>query len=408
MTPDQATTEWVNKYLEECHAVDSDLTPEDRHELKSTMSTRLLKKVFGLLLQEINGKLNLISMIPLTTEDAVKGVILQQGEVAGMRRVLTLFLEETVDPTPTQETETDNADDHNQFVNPTDDVLAVLNHDPFTGDTDVTVDDVTPKSDDAQPSSEEPAATPEPAPATPAETAPATAPDPEPKKATDAVVPAEGEPKLAAPDANLEMLNNLAAQVAQQPTAPKPAATPNAAEDPKPAAAPTSDLPEYNFNITPELMTLIGSEDQNEARNGMGLLIQGVAQGIHKTVMEAAMSQMTSVVETMMTSQQSQRDFTAEQKRMTDDYFSTFPAHKPYAALVQQVSKQLIVETGATVYDDNLRNAVGAKINSMIGAQPVVPADPAKSTPPKTVAGGGARSATTPVGTISDEIMQLK
>lgn len=93
----RSTTEWMNNYTEECYDA-GELTEMDRQELKMLLANKTVKRCFGLLIQEINGKLNTIATTPLVSDDLIKMMIMEQGQIAGMRRCIELFLDETINP----------------------------------------------------------------------------------------------------------------------------------------------------------------------------------------------------------------------------------------------------------------------------------------------------------------------
>lgn len=212
-----------------------------------------------------------------------------------------------------------------------------------------------------------------------------TVPEPgTPKAGSKSTPPAEEEPAQPTVDPEKELLKQQLANMQttidslqQQVTNPKKA-------EPKGGEKENEiKVPDYAFQIPDQLLGLIDSEDLNDRRQGFAAMAQGVAQSVHKTVMEQAVSlnqnsqadlpkMMTQIVQQYMVAQEVYKDF------YRDEYAIL---NKPELhGLVQNVASQVFKETKAQQWSPELRATIGARVLGILGqngGKP--PATPAKT-----------------------------
>ncbi len=228
-----------------------------------------------------------------------------------------------------------------------------------------------------------------PAPVEPPAAAPVTPP-------TGAVPPAEPPAPAPAPDPALEAMrvqNELLTQTLQrmqQPAEP--------VSDPAAAAAPA--VPPYNFNVPDELLAHMRSEDPNEVRTGLAAFAQGVAQTVHRTVMQEFTDQMGSVVPQYV--QQSVSSVQQQQEVFNDFYQVNKDLNLPeLRPLVVSVAQQVASETGANAWSPQLRDAIASRVRGVLRGNAPPPVAPTPAPPPASF-GGSAR----PGETVSPDKVQ--
>lgn len=181
-------------------------------------------------------------------------------------------------------------------------------------------------------------------------------------------------------------------------------------------------IPEYKFDIPAQLMQLLDSENPTERTQGIGYLVQGVAQTIHSTLaremydMRAKLLEsMPNIVETMLT------EFNQAQST-TNDFYSTYPQfNKPeLKPFIESVAMQVAQELGVDTWSPQLRDAIAQRATSILGGGFANPASNGAagkgtvvppSTPPQMVGGGSSNSGsarnTSPGNPITNQILDL-
>ena len=171
---------------------------------------------------------------------------------------------------------------------------------------------------------------------------------------------------------------------------------------------PLEVVPEYDFEIPDQLLTMMASEDVSERKQAMGALTKGIAQTIH----QQTMSVVADVIKTLQTDmpqnitqqlQQQQR-----QERIGNDFYNKYPNlnNESLKPVVGNVAKQLMQQDLLVGIQPNwtpeFMERVAQGVQELLG-QTVTPApiaDPAP-TPAKVPAtfggnaGGGAVQANT-------------
>lgn len=150
-------------------------------------------------------------------------------------------------------------------------------------------------------------------------------------------------------------------------------------------AAPTVEMPSYAFQIPDQIMALMASENPVERKQGVGVMLQGVARNVHHHVVTSMRRELAQVLPRLVTHVASNRD-TA--RNVFQDFYGTYkelnvPELRP---LIVATAEQVAQEIGATTWDDRLKKAiydrVVATLNAARGQQnggqvPQAPAPPA-------------------------------
>lgn len=209
----------------------------------------------------------------------------------------------------------------------------------------------------------------------PAQAAPAS----QPPKATP-VTPAADDPEKALLKQQLEELRRAAAAPAQVPQS-----------VPQTEVDPLEQVPGYDFTLNDDLVGAITSGDPQLVRQSLAAVSKGVAQAVHRTLMQQVVGVFgPRMQQMMMQSLQTQQ----QQQQMRHDFYSTYPQfNRPELwPVVVATGEKLAAELGVGQYSPQFRDALGKRLMAMFGAgmvqqqQQVAP----QVTPP-VMMGGGTR-----------------
>jgi hypothetical protein len=136
-------------------------------------------------------------------------------------------------------------------------------------------------------------------------------------------------------------------------------------------------IPNYAFRVPDQLWDQIESDDPNERRQGIGQLLQGVAQAVHQQVQTEYQQQLQNLrqQELPQTIQQTvqQRE---QQREVYQDFYGTYPDlnHPELRQVVQNAGQQeasLRQARGQSVeWGPDFRDAVAQRVYSVLGRQP--------------------------------------
>jgi len=159
-------------------------------------------------------------------------------------------------------------------------------------------------------------------------------------------------------------------------------------------------LPPYAFNIPPELLQLMYSEDPTERQQGLTAYAMGIARTVHSQVRDEYQQVMQSAIQQAIAS-------TQQAQQVRQDFYGKYPElDKPELyPVVQAVAQQVAAQTGANSWTPEFRDAVGERVRALIQpqAQPQPPRTPASG---QATAGNG-RPAVGQKPTMADEIAAL-
>lgn len=160
----------------------------------------------------------------------------------------------------------------------------------------------------------------------------------------------------------------------------------------QPSADPMADIdvPGYNFTIPDGMVAALAHEDPAVRKQGIGALIQGTAQNIHRVVFHAARQHIEREVPRMV-AHAIQQD--REQRVIFDDFYGTHkelnnPALHP---LVVNVASQMMRQQGFMGWTPQFRDAVAMQVKGILmastgasvpGPAPMLPAGSPPALPP--------------------------
>lgn len=247
------------------------------------------------------------------------------------------------------------------------DLGAILSWDPFGPPPPAGTPPAVPDAPPHPSAASAPAA----APSGPAPTPPGPGPAVPPSTVPAAATPPPAPPVAAPPDprdqqiAQLTRDLNLLRTTMEGVTRALPAAA-------SPAAAPQQAQEDYMFPETDYAIQLhdnmvagLASEDPAVRKANMEALVRGVAKIVHKEVVTAYRKDLDrQIVPRVQRTLAAQR----EQEAIRSDYFGTYPHHQQFSSLVAQVTQQVFAETGAQGWNADVRDRIGARVQSFIQA----------------------------------------
>ena len=155
---------------------------------------------------------------------------------------------------------------------------------------------------------------------------------------------------------NRQILEMLTARQTPAPTAP---ATPKAQE-----------LPDYMFDIPPQIQNLLQSEDPVEQSRGLSALIAGMAKTVHSHVRTEYEERLKGAV------QEARQTFASDTQRATiaqqvfNDFYGTYPQfNRPELRdLVASATKSVVEETKASQWSAGLRDKIAERVSQIFSS----------------------------------------
>lgn len=136
-------------------------------------------------------------------------------------------------------------------------------------------------------------------------------------------------------------------------------------QEPAPA-----ETPSFLLQMPQDLMAQINSEDLSERSQGFSNLVNGIGQMMHGHMIKVLEEKLSATVSLVEQRAEAQKVRTVEDQAVLDDFYGKFPKLNDDAIrpLVQQVTTQLVQETGASKWTQELRNAIGIRTTQIIKA----------------------------------------
>jgi hypothetical protein len=129
----------------------------------------------------------------------------------------------------------------------------------------------------------------------------------------------------------------------------------------------TSDeLPSYQFQIQPQLVADLGSEDDSTRARALSAFVASIGRAVHQEVRADVLKRVSLMFDG--------RDSELEARRVQDsyrqDYYTAFPQHNKteVVPLVAAVTQMVVAETGAKTWSKELRDSIGARVNALLRA----------------------------------------
>lgn len=176
------------------------------------------------------------------------------------------------------------------------------------------------------------------------------------------------------------------------------------------APAVPEPLPNYNYNIAPELVSAIQSEDPGMAARGLSALVAEVANAVHTQVRQEYRGYVQQQVPQLATNAvQHQQGLVEARKSLREDFFGTYPqfgeAQKtnPLDPVIQSVTGEVMRDLGFREWNDVVKNTVAYRLHTMFnggqqvapvqgGGIPVIPGVPTLSPAQAALAAPGTRA----------------
>lgn len=127
-------------------------------------------------------------------------------------------------------------------------------------------------------------------------------------------------------------------------------------------------LLDYRLAMPDDVASAIFNEDPNVARQGLTHVINAVGREVHTRVLR----QVDELIGQRLQSFGQQTQAQTAQERMRQEYFQHFPNHADAATqmIVAQEAQVLWGANPTLAWDENSRNALGARVNQRLGLQP--------------------------------------
>lgn len=209
----------------------------------------------------------------------------------------------------------------------------------------------------------------------------------------------------------------------QQPAQQRPA---QGGEQPA-GADPSVDLemPAYDFNVPPDLVNAIVSDEPGERQVAIQALLKGFGQAIHQTVMNQVVQQYSQVPRVVQSALEAQR----QRQEVFDDFYGTYPQfNQPHLRQIvlreaQQMSQEGYGNTWNQRFRDDLASRLMAQMQEMatglgfaanggapVGqpaqpAQPQLPVQNGTPRPPHVFGTGASTSAPTTMSGLELDIL---
>lgn len=181
-------------------------------------------------------------------------------------------------------------------------------------------------------------------------------------------------------------LASLRAQVEQLTRGQQPPTqgAPPAGQQPQSQGQPGA-MPAYpELQVPADYLQALQGEDQRLGQYALSNLLQQSAGIVHQKIIAEVRQMFDNELQTFRASLQSDQ----QTQSAIDDYYSHFPQHKAAGAIVAQEVQAMQSQFPGAPYNENYRNALGARVNQALAALTGAsagngaPAPPAPSTPP--------------------------
>lgn len=165
-------------------------------------------------------------------------------------------------------------------------------------------------------------------------------------------------------------LQSLQAFIAEQQGTQPGGQAPAAGQPGQPGQPPQPQLEHIPVQLPAPLAEAILGEDPQQAVAGINTLLTTVASGL-ATRFSAQLRQLESKVNERFDGQQqavTEQEAAAQAEQLREDYFKTFPTHKPavFLPIIQEQARLLTAEFPGVAWDENFRNTLGVRVNQAL------------------------------------------
>lgn len=178
----------------------------------------------------------------------------------------------------------------------------------------------------------------------------------------------------------------------------------NRKEESEPKAPKEPEIPAYDFQIPDQLQKMLDSDDPGERRQGYAYLMQGAARGVHQTLMNEMVQNISTAVPRMI-AHAIEQDRTA--RATAEDFYGKYPElNKPELhQLVYTTAAVVAREQGHKTWGPKLRDETAKRVKSLLGVKPAAKTPAQKPGATGLKKGGGSPSREAPkVNEIEDLI----
>lgn len=174
-------------------------------------------------------------------------------------------------------------------------------------------------------------------------------------------------------------------------------------------AAPQSQeqrQPRYNARVPEQIMQMMSSEDPMQRMQGVTMLVNGIGEMVHDTVMREVTSTLQNFQQEVPRMAQATVQDHAAQVATFQDFYGKFPElnNPVFYPMVLEVASKIAKEKGAKAWSGELRDAIGQEVYKLLKWQ--VPQAP-KPKAPAVTPGGSARPAAVNSGTDPQQAAML-
>lgn len=213
-------------------------------------------------------------------------------------------------------------------------------------------------------------------------------------------VPAATNPEVELMKKQLKEANEALAAERARASVQQPPTTPKSEEV-------KDTTPAYNFDVPDKLVSLLGSEDPRDVKQGIQALTAGTSRVVHKTVLDEVKKEIAPMivkvaVQAMMQQMQSKNELQDIRK----DFYGSYPEFdkKELHPLVGTIANQIAEELKVTGYDANFKKVLADRLKATLNLlQPAAP----QPKPPVLTGGSNTRVAPTKENSLQNEIMEL-
>lgn len=155
---------------------------------------------------------------------------------------------------------------------------------------------------------------------------------------------------------------------------------------------PGKEIPNYPvFNIPDPIKEMLFSDDPNKLTQGLGMMLQGVAQVTHMRVRQEMEERFKNFADNEVPAKQ--RQLTEEekakdtQKQIRKDWVENYPdlAGEELKPLVAQVATMVSQEMNAKEWNEDLHKAIAARVRKILGRSSELPEKKKEEAPKKKV-----------------------
>lgn len=187
-------------------------------------------------------------------------------------------------------------------------------------------------------------------------------------------------PEVQSLKAQVEALTALLQKHQNQPQGTQPAASGHTQAQPQ--QPPAEDLSKYALSIPSDVLgALSDTENPQMYQAGLHHLVNSLATVVHQRIMQ----HVGQTLDSRFGDFQSKQQALQTQTQMQQEYFTSFPAHSSPAIrlIVAQEAEAMWGQNPTLGWDENSRNALGARVNARLGIQAQQPQQPAADPNPQ-------------------------